>query len=186
MKNCPVFILKRLRYVLAVCLIFGFYQSQAQPQAVNDFIIKENILKNDLLDIIATDADENPVTTVNGTFSFSMNGFTEELKFVNGEATSSRKVDKSTFVYLKHKNESGTHAKLYYVIKRDRGLSPFKINWLIMLLIPVSLIVLGMMFRKFILIAVILLAILFFFNNSKGLDISTFFETVYHGIMSLF
>jgi hypothetical protein len=186
MKNHFLFLPNQTRYVLVAAILFLSFQAHAQKESVDNFIIKENILKNDKLDIIATDVDENPVATVNGTFSFSMNGFTEELKFVDGVATSSREVDKSTFVYLKHKNDNGTHAKLYYVIKRDSGLSPFKINWIVLLLIPVSLIVLGMMFRKFILIAVILLAVLFFFNNSKGLDISTFFETVYHGITSVF
>lgn len=167
-------------------MLFVYSESYAQQEAINDFVIKENILKNDKLDIIVTDQKYIPVTNVNGIFSFSINGFTEELNFVNGEATSSRQVDKSTFVYLKHKNENGTHAKLYYVIKRDSGLSTFKINWLVLLLIPVSLIVLGMLFRKFIIIALILLAVMFFFNNSKGLDISTFFETVYNGIRAMF
>jgi len=167
-------------------MLFLSFQSFAQEMTIDNFIIRENILKNDKLDIIATDVNGIPLTNINGTFSFSVNGFKEELKFVNGEATSSSQVDRSTFVYLKHKNDNGTHAMLYYVIKRDSGLSPVKINWFIMLLIPLSLIVLGMMFRKFILIAIILLAALFFFNNSKGLDISTFFETVYNGLMAMF
>lgn len=175
-----------IRYLFLTAVFFVSFQSFAQQQSVDNFIVRENILKNEKLDVIATDANETPLTSVNGTFSFSINGFKEELKFVNGEATSSRQVDRSTFVYLKHKNDNGTHAKLYYVIKRERGLSPVKINWFIMLLIPVSLIVLGMMFRKFILIAVILLAVMFFFNNSKGLSISTFFETVYNGLMAMF
>ena len=178
--------MKMMKYVFLAAVFFVSFQSLAQQQSIDNFIIRENILKNEKLDIIATDADETPLASLNGMFSFSINGFKEDLKFVNGEATSSSQVDKSTFVYLKHKNDTGTHAKLYYVIKRDRGLSPVKINWFIMLLIPVSLIVLGMMFRKFILIAVILLAVLFFFNNSKGLNISTFFETVYNGLMAMF
>ncbi len=186
MKNQFVFQLKQIKYVFLISLLFLCFQSVAQEMTVNNFIVRENILKNEKLDVIATDASEIPLTNINGTFSFSVNGFKEELKFIDGTATSSNQVDKSTFVYLKHKNDNGTHAKLYYVIKRDRGLSPFKINWFIMLLIPVSLIVLGMMFRKFILIAVILLAVMFFFNNSKGLSISTFIETVYNGLRAMF
>jgi hypothetical protein len=163
--------------------------SQAQtppPLAIDNFIIKESLLKNEKITVIATDDQEIPLENVRGTFLFTINGFKEELNFSGGTATAAGQIDKSTFVYLKHRNEAGTHAKLYYVLKQGINLHPIKISWIILLAVPLILIVLSVMFRKFIIISVILLAIIFFFNYSKGLDISTFFDTVYNGIRSIF
>lgn len=177
--------MKLIQYLL-LSLIFIANNAIAQEVAIDNFIIEENLLKNEKITIIATDAHEKPIENINGTFLFSINGFKEELKFSDGSATASGQIDKSTFVYLKHRNNNGTHAKLYYIIKKDTNLHPVKINWIILLIIPLLLVVLGMMFRKFIIISVILLGILFFFNYSKGLDLSTFFETVYNGLKSVF
>lgn len=177
----------RMKQEYKIFLIIFFFASKVSAQvAIDNFIIKEDLMKNEKITVIATDAEENPLENINGTFAFSINGFKEQLEFVNGAATPSRQIDKSTFVYLKHSNDNGMHTKLYYVIKKDKDLKPFKINWLVLLIIPALLIVLGMMFRKFIIISVILLGIIFFFNYSKGLDISTFFDSIYNGLRSLF
>jgi len=157
----------------------------AQPIAINNFIVKEHLLKNDKLAVIATDSAEIPMENVNGTFIFSINGFRQELKFNDGIGIAPQPIEKSTFVYLKHHNESGSHSKLYYVIKKDNNLNPIKINWMLLLIIPAIIIIIATIFRKFIIFAVILLVVIFFFNSSKGLGIPTFFETIIDGLKSM-
>ncbi|HEX8377082.1 MAG TPA: hypothetical protein VF602_04640 [Pedobacter sp.] len=170
-------------FILSMLIGLTIY---AQPVAVNNFIVKEHLLKNSKLAIIAVDSANKPIEAVNGTFLFSINGFKQELKFHDGIAVAPQQIGKSTFVYLKHENESGNHSKLYYVVKKNEDLNPIKINWMILLLIPLVIIVIATMFRKFIIIAVVLLVVMFFFNSSKGLALPTFFETIIDGLRSAF
>lgn len=156
------------------------------PVSLDNFIVKENLLKNNKLAIIAADSADRPLESVNGTFQFIINGFQQELKFNDGVAVAPQQVDKSTFIYFKHENEQGTHGKLYYVMNKDGSLNPIKINWLVLILVPLIIIILATMFRKFIVIGGIILILLFVFNSSKGLKIPTFFETVFDGLKSLF
>jgi hypothetical protein len=56
----------------------------------------------------------------------------------------------------------------------------------VLLAIPVILIVLGYMFRKFIIIAVIIFIIFIYFNYHHGLSIPTFFESIIDGLKNMF
>ncbi|EOR94961.1 hypothetical protein ADIARSV_1832 [Arcticibacter svalbardensis MN12-7] len=169
--------------LFASLLLLGFTSmALSKTDSISNFIVKENLLKNDKLAIIATDDQERPVETVNGTFMFSINGFKQSLLFHDGVAVAPQQIDKSTFVYLKHTNESSTPAKLYYVLKKDGGINPIKINWIMLLIIPLALVVLASIFRKFIVFAVIILVVLMVFNSNKGLGIPTVFETIFDGI----
>ena len=171
-------------YIVLFSLLFITGKINAQPVSVNNFLVKEHLLKNSKLAIIATDSSDHPIETVNGTFLFNINGFQQELKFNDGIAVAPQKIEKSTFVYLKHQNELGTHSKLYYVIKKNEDLNPIKINWMLLLFIPLVIIVIATVFRKFIIFAIVLLSIIFFFNSSKVLNIPTFFETIIDGLKS--
>ncbi len=157
----------------------------AQQDSLKNFIVKENLIKNDKLAIIAADDKEQPVEYVNGMYMMSINGFKQELTFNNGVAVAPQQIDKSTFVYIKHKSAAGTHGKLYYILKKESGLNPIKINWLMLVVIPLILISLASMFRKFILLAILILVVLMLFNNSNGLSISTLLETITDGIKSI-
>ena len=175
-----------MKFVFLMLLTCIGITVSAQPVAVNDFIVKEHLLKNSKLAIIAVDSADKPIEAVNGTFIFSINGFKQELKFHDGIAVSPQQIVKSTFVYLKHENESGNHSKLYYVLKKDENLNPVKINWMLLLLIPMAIIAIAALFRKFIMFAIVLLVVLFFFNSSKGLGLPTFFETIIDGLRAAF
>ena len=170
--------------IILLVILFIAGNLHAQSVSVNNFLVKEHLLKNDKLAVIAADSADRPMENVNGTFLFSINGFKQELRFNDGIAVSPQQIEKSTFVYLKHTNDLGTHSKLYYVIKKGENLNPIKINWLILVLIPLIIIAIATIFRKFIIFAILLLVLIFFFNSSKGLGIPTFFETIIDGLKS--
>jgi hypothetical protein len=152
---------------------------------LNNFIVKEDLLNNNKIAIIAADSLDKPLENLSGTFQFSINGFGQELKFNNGVAVASQAIDKSTFLYLRHENETGTHGKLYYVIRKGDYINPIKISWWVLVMVPLILILLATLFRKFIIIAGILLVFIFYYNSSKGLKLPTFFETIFDGLKNL-
>jgi len=161
-------------------------RSDSSSMYINNFIIKENLLKNSKIAIIAANEDEKPLENISGTYQFSINGFKQELKFNEGVAIAPQQIDKSTFIYLRHQNENGSHGKLYYVTKKDDTLKPYKINWTLLVLIPIVLIILATMFRKFIVIAAVILIAIMFFNSKNGLSMPTFMDTVFDGLKGLF
>ena len=171
-----------LLLLLSLANISGF----AQNADINNFIVKESLLKNSKLAIIAADSLDNPIEKINGVYTFTVSGFTQPITFNDGIAILPMQLERSAFVYLKHENDKGTHSKLLYVYKKDGTLNPYTINSLLLILFPVILIFLAFAFRKFIIIAVILLLIFFYFNHSNGLNISTFFETVFDGLKKMF
>jgi len=157
----------------------------SQEVVLNNFIVKEDLIKNNKIAIIAADSLDRPIETLSGTFQFSINGFGQELKFNNGVAVATQPIDKSTFIYLRHENETGTHGKLYYVLRKGDFINPIKISWWVLVIVPLILIILATLFRKFIIIAGILLIFIFYYNSSKGLKLPTFFDTVFDGLKNL-
>jgi hypothetical protein len=180
-------------YILLFMLVLRPVNLSAQEgsalqtqMAINNFIVKENLLKNEKIAIIACDADEKPLENVNGTFQFSVNGFKQVLRFNEGVAIAPQPINESTFIYLRHKNETGTHGKLYYVLKQENNLKPIKINWMMLALVPIALILIAFTFRKLLIYAVVVLLVIFLFNARQGLNLPTFFDTIFDGLKSLF
>ncbi len=171
---------------LLILLLFAFSGSHAQNSEINNFLVKESLLKNSKLAIIAADSLNNPIETINGLYTFSVSGFTQEVTFHDGIAILPMQLESSAFVYVKHQNDKGTHSKLIYVYKKDGSLAPYAFSSFWLVLFPVILIVLAFAFRKFIIVAVILMLIFIYFNHSNGLNISTFFETIFDGLKSVF
>ena len=161
---------------------FNAYATQGDELQISNFIIKENLLQNDKLAILACDSLDIPQEQISGTFQFTINGFNYPLNFREGVAITPNKIENSTFVYLQHKNSSGPHSSLFYVLKKDIGLKIYKISWFLLLLIPTALIILMMLFKRFIWIAVILFGIYLYYNAQKGLAIGSFFEIILEGM----
>lgn len=153
--------------------------------AINHFIVKENLIKNGKLAIIATDAEEHPKESVSGTYQFVINGFQQSLEFNEGVAVTPNAIETSAFVFIKHRNQEGSHGRLYYVWKTNDGLNPIAINWYYLILIPALILLIAYSFKRLLILAVVVLIGLFIFNYSKGLNLENIFETIVHGIKEL-
>lgn len=175
--------MKQFILVCSLCLVALI--SSSQTATINNFLVKENLIKNSKLAIIAADSLNVPNENINGTYTFSVSGFTQILKFNDGIAVLPLPIDKSTFVYIKHQNDFGTHSKLVYVYKKDNDLSPYTINSLWLFIIPIALVIIAFAFRKLIIFVVIAFLVFVYFNHSSGLNISTFFESIFDGLKNL-
>ncbi|SDZ98460.1 hypothetical protein [Pedobacter hartonius] len=176
--------MKTIYYCLLLLMISG--PAFAQKSDINNFIVKESLLKNSKLAIIAADSLEQPIESINGLYTFTVSGFTQQLKFNDGVAVLPMQLDKSSFVYIKHQNDGGTHSKLLYIYKKDGSLNPFTINSLWLVLFPLLLIFIAFAFRKLIIFVLIILLVYIYFNHSNGLHLSTFFESIFDTLKTLF
>lgn len=158
----------------------------ADSIAINHFVVKTNPFGDNEIALVATDSTNRVLENVNGVFLFTLNGFEDTLKFYKGIGFYKHKIDQSTFIYARHVNENGTHSKLYYIYKNGDTLKPIQISWVLLLVIPCVLILLAYMFKKFIIFAIIILAIFMFFNYHAGLSIPTFFESIIDGLKGIF
>jgi len=177
-----------MKKILLVVLLLISAKSAlfADTVSINRFVVKENPFAESEVAIVAVDTLDNIREDVDGIFSFTINGFQEEMKFEKGTAFYHHKLDKSAFFYVKHVNDNGTHAKLYYIYKQDGKLRPIGVSWWLMLGIPLALVLLGYIFKRFIAIILIVFCIFLFFNYQNGLSISTFFESIVNGLRGLF
>ncbi|WP_158826413.1 hypothetical protein [Mucilaginibacter lacusdianchii] len=173
--------IKKILLTTIVCLLSA-YASYADTISINHFVIKENPFAQHEVAIVAVDTAGTIQENVNGRFSFSINGFDSELNFQNGTAFYRHKMEKSAFMYVKHTNDNGSHAMLYYVYKHGEKLSPWKINWKWLLFIPLAIVFIGYLFKRFIVIAAVVLILFLYFNHHNGLNLSTFFQSIFDGI----
>ena len=170
---------------LLLCAFVLPFWSYAESRGINNFIIKEHLLKNGKLVIIVCDAEDQPIEDFKGSYDFSLNGFTESLNFQQGIATSKNSISKSTFLFIKHSNGEKSVSKLYYISKTNDGLNIIKINALYILLIPLILILFGMFFRKFLWLFILLLGVYLYLNYQNGLSLTSFVESIGQGVQDL-
>lgn len=176
-----------MKKLLLICLLLcvtGF--CYADKIAIDNFVIKENPFATDEIAFVAVDTASVIQENVNGIFTFTINGFTEELKFDKGTAFYRHKIEKSSFVYARHQNDDGTHSTLYYVYRHDGKLSLVKISWIVLLAIPLALVLIGYMFKRLIIIAIVVFCVFLYFNHSSGLSVPTFFQSILDGLKGMF
>jgi hypothetical protein len=175
------------KLLLFFCLLAASASAAfADTIAISHFVIKENPFARSEVAVIATDTAGIIQENVNGVFTFTMNGFEEQLTFDKGTAFYRHKIDKSTFLYARHQNDKGSSGILYYIYKHDDKLSPFHISWILLLAIPCALVLLAYMFKRFIIIAIIIFCIFLFFNYHNNLSVPTFFQSVIDGLKAMF
>jgi len=177
---------KLLLLVYLIIATGSFAFADTVSVAINHFVVKENPFAQNEVAIVATDSLDNIQSNVSGQFTFTVNGFEEILKFDKGVAFYDHKLDRSSFIYAKHVNDNGTHSNLYYIYKGTDKLTCVHISWIVLLAVPLCLILLGYMFKRFIIIALIIFAIFLYFNQHHGLSIPTFFESIIDGLKSIF
>jgi hypothetical protein len=158
----------------------------SQKTDINNFIVKESLLKNSKLAIIAADSLDQPNESINGTYTFTISGFSQALRFHDGVAVVPLQLEKSSFVYIRHQNDQGTHSKLLYVYKKEGSLSPYPISSKWLIFFPLIVIFLIFAVRRFIIIGIILLLVFIYFNHSNGLSLGTFFDTIFDSLKQLF
>ena len=177
--------MKKLLLLLCVLTVSATI-SFADTIAIEHFVIKENPFARSEVAVVATDTAGIIQENVNGVFTFTMNGFEEQLTFDKGTAFYRHKIDRSTFLYARHQNDKGLSGILYYIYKHDDKLSPIHISWILLLTIPCGLVLLAYMFRRFIIIAIIIFCIFLYFNYHNNLNLSTFFQSIIDGLKSIF
>ncbi|MDB5031132.1 hypothetical protein [Mucilaginibacter sp.] len=177
--------MKKILFVVFLLLIANSFVF-ADTISINHFVVKDNPFADSEIAVVATDSVGNIQEKVDGVFSFTINGFLEQMKFDKGTAFYRHKLDKSSFFYVKHINDSGTHSMLYYIYKQDGKLRPFHISWVLLLIIPLALVLLGYMFKRFIIIAIVIFCIFLYFNHHNGLTMPTFFESIFDGLKGIF
>ncbi len=169
-----------------VVLSFPLFSVGQTGNSINHFVVKENLIKNGKLAIIATDAEEHPRDSISGTYKFVINGFEQELTFNEGVAITPHAIETSVFVFIKHRNQQGSHGRLYYVLKNDSGLNPVAINWYYLILVPAMVLLIAYFFKRLMVLAIVLLVGIFLFNYSRGLNLENIFETLAHGIKGMY
>jgi hypothetical protein len=176
----------KIKFVFFLLLFFLSNTAFSQKLDINNFIVKESLLKNSKLAIIAADSLENPMEQINGIYTFTVSGFSQSLRFNDGVAIVPLQLERSAFVYIKHVNDKGTHSKLVYVYKKEGSLNPYTVNSMWLVIIPLIIVVIVFLFRKLLVLGIIIFLILLYFNHSSGLGIGTFFETIFDALKRLF
>lgn len=160
--------------------------AQGHRLQIDNFQIKESLTGNGKIAIIATDSLDNPNENIKGTFKFSINGFEQSLAFHNGVAVPTDPIDGSTFVYFKHKHQDKSTGKLYFLYKKEKEITPIKINGLLLIIIPAIILFIAYAFKRFIGTFVVLVLVYGYFSFSKGLSISQIIESSIEVLKKLF
>lgn len=168
-----------------VAFVAALWVHAQETSDIDHFMVSENLIKDDKLAIIATDVAEHPNEAISGTYQFVINGFKQELKFRDGVAITPNAIETSAFVFIKHRNQQGSQGRLYYIWKRDQGLTPIAISWYFLILVPAVILLIAYLFKRIMVLAIVVLVGLFIYNYSKGLDLENIFETISHGVKSL-
>jgi hypothetical protein len=171
---------------LVICIILlSAAAAFADKVSIDRFIVKENPSAKDEIAVVATDTANNTLEGVNGRFSFTVNGFGEVLKFEKGTSFYRHKLDRSSFLYIKHINDQGTHSSLYYVFKGEDRLIPVHISWMVLLAVPLLLLLLAYLFKRMIILAIVIFCLLLYYNHHAGLSVPTFFESIIDGLKGM-
>ncbi len=173
-------------FLFAILTLVLPLAASGQYQQIDNFVVKENLTSNGKIAIVAVDSAENANENINGTFRFSINGFEQSLAFHQGVAVPAHPIDGSTFVYFKHKNQNGNVGKLYFLYKKDREINPIKINGVLLLAVPLFILLIGYIFKRFLTTFVIMALAYGYFSYSKDLSMIQVLESAYQGIKNFF
>jgi hypothetical protein len=167
-------------------LIFLFTSICCLAEApINHFMVKESLLANGTLAVVVCDSTDTPIGEINGNYDFTLNGFQQRLSFHDGIALAPQKIEKSTFVLLRHDNEQGSHNRLYYVWKKGDELNPIAVSSSLILGTPIVILLLIFIFRRLLILGIILLAVYLYFSYQGGLSFAGFFDLIRSALSGL-
>ncbi|MFS8618100.1 MAG: hypothetical protein FWJ85_14860, partial [Solitalea sp.] len=102
-----------------------------------------------------------------------------EMNFREGRASFPRDLVSSTFLYVKYEGEARSRTRLFYVYPGFvDGFTVLHIPLVLLVAVPLALVLIGMFFRRLIILVVLLLGAFFYFNSSRGLSLSSFFDGI--------
>ncbi|MFD2743571.1 MULTISPECIES: hypothetical protein [Sphingobacterium] len=174
-----------IRFFILILFLLSCGHLFAQPQVIADFLVKENLSQNGKLAIIAVDTTERADDKIRGNFLFSVNGFQQNLRFTDGVAVVADPIESSTFVFFKHKNRETEIGKFYFIRKTEKGLSPYKVNALTLVLLPLIILLIAYAFKRLLVVFVAIAVIYVYLHFSKGLDVSQLIDSFFFGLRGL-
>lgn len=180
MRITTISLISILFFVLVSIKAFGIPNN-----GIVNFEIKEYITNNNKLAIVALDSLKQAEDQLKGTYRFSINGFVNDLEFHNGVALIPQSIESSTFIFVKHKNIDQSFGKYYYIFKKGDNLKTFELNGLTLLLIPLLLLFIAYIFKRFLFTFIVLAGIFLYFYLSKGLDVGQLIESVFFSLKNL-
>lgn len=169
---------------LLICLtVFSLNTTVAQD--IRNFEIKEYITGDGTLAILALDSLKQADSKPDGTFRFIINGFENDLDFRNGVALFPQTLSTSTFVFLKHNPDGQEIGKYYYIIKKGKNLKTIELNGITLLLVPLFILFIAYIFKRFLLVFVLLGMVFLYFYFSQGLDLGPFMDNIFFSLKKL-
>lgn len=164
-------------------LIFAF---PSKANVIQDFEVKEYVTQDGTLAIVVLDSVKQADKSIEGTFRFIINGFDHSLSFEQGVAVFPQVLSKSSFVFLKHKvNGNKEVGKYYYILKNEKGLKTIELNGLTLLLIPVLILFIAYVFKRFMFVFVLLALVFLYFYFTQGLDLGPFIDHIFFSLKKL-
>ncbi len=169
--------INRLLLTIIIPLICGFNAFSQQLEynfslsemfPIHDFRLENN----NGLKVQVVGNDGNIDKSIEGIYTFVINGYIENVNFKNGEAPLSKNFDSSEIFYIKHEKSNDTIRHLYYAINGWTIPIPF---WLLVI-VPVMFIVLAM-FIKRILFLILLIGFVLFFVL-QGMEFGAFISLI--------
>lgn len=174
-------------------LVYGFFTVlfltfafPSKANVIQDFEVKEYVTNDGTLAIVVLDSAKQVDKTIDGTFRFIINGFDHSLSFAQGVAVFPQVLSKSSFVFLKHKaNDNREVGKYYYILKSDTGLKTIELNGLTLLFIPVLILFIAYVFKRFLFVFILLALVFLYFYFTQGLDLGPFIDHIFFSLKKL-
>lgn len=169
-----------------ITFLFLTFTFSSKANAIHDFEVKEYITNDGTLAIVVLDSAKQVDKTVEGTFRFIINGFDHSLSFQQGVAVFPQALSNSSFVFFKHQSNGNEEVgKYYYIIMSDTGLKTVELNGLTLLLVPVVILFIAYVFRRFMFVFVLLALVFLYFYFVKGLEFGPFIDHMFFSLKKL-